>query len=509
MTRIFADSGEHVPVTVLRLAGCQVVGHRTKDKNGYVALQLGAGTRKVKNVPKPERGNFAVSKVEPKRKVVEFRVTDDALIPVGAEITADHFVVGQFVDVTGTSIGKGFAGGMKRWNFGGLRASHGVSISHRSIGSTGGRQDPGKTFKNKKMPGHMGVDRITTLNLKVVQTDIERGLILVEGAVPGAKGGWITVRDAVKKALPRMRRSPASSARRHPMRSPPRLKPRPTPLLRKRRPRRPPPRRVSDMEVKILSLDGKQAGSATLPDAIFALEPRKDLIQRCVNWQLAKRQRGTHKVKFKDEINRTGKKMYRQKGTGSARHGSARVPQFRGGGRVFGPHVRSHAHDLPKKVRALALRHALSAKAKDGGILLIDKASIKDAKTKALSKHFEKLEIVNALIIDGAEIDGRLQERGAQHSEYRRAADPGHQRLRHHAPRQARAHQGRPRCAGGALQMSKAAKTVSDPRLYDVILSPVITEKATTASEHNKVVFKVASTATKPQIKTPSKSCST
>ncbi|MBZ0147176.1 MAG: 50S ribosomal protein L3 [Pseudorhodoplanes sp.] len=203
MTRVFADSGEHIPVTVLRLAGCQVVGHRTKDKNGYVALQLGAVTRKVKNVTKPERGNFAVSKVEPKRKVVEFRVTDDALIPVGAEITADHFVVGQFVDVTGTSIGKGFAGGMKRWNFGGLRASHGVSISHRSIGSTGGRQDPGKTFKNKKMPGHMGVDRITTLNLKVVQTDIERGLILVEGAVPGAKGGWITVRDAVKKALPK------------------------------------------------------------------------------------------------------------------------------------------------------------------------------------------------------------------------------------------------------------------------------------------------------------------
>ncbi len=203
MTRIFADSGEHVPVTVLRLAGCQVVGHRTKDKNGYVALQLGAGTRKVNNVRKPERGNFAVAKVEPKRKVVEFRVTDDALIPVGAEITADHFVVGQFVDVTGTSIGKGFAGGMKRWNFGGLRATHGVSISHRSIGSTGGRQDPGKTFKNKKMPGHMGVDRITTLNLKVVQTDIERGLILVEGAVPGAKGGWITVRDAVKKVMPK------------------------------------------------------------------------------------------------------------------------------------------------------------------------------------------------------------------------------------------------------------------------------------------------------------------
>jgi large subunit ribosomal protein L3 len=203
MTRVFTDAGEHIPVTVLRLGQCQVVAHRTKDQNGYVALQLGAGSRKVKNVSKAERGRFAVAKVEPKAKIVEFRVSDDAVIPVGAEITADHFVVGQFVDVTGTSIGKGFAGGMKRWNFGGLRASHGVSVSHRSIGSTGGRQDPGKTFKNKKMPGHMGVDRITTLNLKVVQLDVDRGLILVEGAVPGAKGGWITVRDAVKKALPK------------------------------------------------------------------------------------------------------------------------------------------------------------------------------------------------------------------------------------------------------------------------------------------------------------------
>jgi large subunit ribosomal protein L3 len=203
MTRIFTDGGEHVPVTVLRLAQCQVIAHRNKDKDGYTALQLGSGTRKVKNVSKAERGRFAVAKVEPKRKIAEFRVDEKGLIPVGAEITADHFVVGQFVDVTGTSVGKGFAGGMKRWNFGGLRATHGVSVSHRSIGSTGGRQDPGKTFKNKKMPGHMGVDRITTLNLRVVSTDVERGLILVEGAVPGSKGGWIAVRDAVKKPLPK------------------------------------------------------------------------------------------------------------------------------------------------------------------------------------------------------------------------------------------------------------------------------------------------------------------
>ncbi len=203
MTRVFTETGEHVPVTVLRLAQCQVVAHRTKDKNGYVALQLGSGARRANNMIKSDRGYFGKQKVEPKRKLAEFRVTEDALIPVGAEITADHFIPGQFVDVCGITIGKGFAGGMKRWNFAGLRASHGVSISHRSIGGTGGRQDPGKTFKNKKMPGHLGVERVTTLNLRVVQTDVERGLLLIEGAVPGAKSGWVTVRDAVKKKLPK------------------------------------------------------------------------------------------------------------------------------------------------------------------------------------------------------------------------------------------------------------------------------------------------------------------
>src|SRR5467141_1503274 len=203
MTRVFTDAGEHVPVTVLRLATCQVVAHRTKDKNGYVALQLGSGARKPKSLTKATRGHFAVAKVEPKRKLAEFRVDESELIPIGAELTADHFVVGQFVDVTGTSIGKGFAGAMKRHNFGGLRASHGVSISHRSHGSTGGRQDPGKVFKNKKMAGHMGDAKVTTLNLKVVRTDPARGLLLVQGAVPGSDGGWITVRDAVKRPLPK------------------------------------------------------------------------------------------------------------------------------------------------------------------------------------------------------------------------------------------------------------------------------------------------------------------
>jgi large subunit ribosomal protein L3 len=208
MTRVFTAANEHVPVTVLKLDGCQVVAHRTKDRNGYTAVQLGAGRAKVKNVSKAERGRFGLAKVEPKMKLAEFRVGEEGLPPVGAEITADHFVVGQFVDVTGTSTGKGFAGSMKRWNFSGLRASHGVSISHRSHGSTGGRQDPGKTFKNKKMAGHLGAERVTTLNLRVIETDPERGLILVEGAVPGTAGSWIYVRDAVKKVLPKEAPSP-------------------------------------------------------------------------------------------------------------------------------------------------------------------------------------------------------------------------------------------------------------------------------------------------------------
>ena len=202
MSRLFSEEGAHVPVTVLKVEKCEVVAVRTTERDGYTAVQLGVGTRKAKNLSKAVRGHFAKAKVEPKRKVAEFRVSADALLDVGAELVANHFVTGQFVDVTGTTIGKGFAGSMKRWNFGGLRASHGVSVSHRSHGSTGNRQDPGRTFPNKKMAGHLGVERVTTLNLRVVSTDVERGLILVEGAVPGVKGGWITVRDAVKKKLP-------------------------------------------------------------------------------------------------------------------------------------------------------------------------------------------------------------------------------------------------------------------------------------------------------------------
>ena len=200
MTRLFKEDGTHVPVTVLHLDAVQVVDARTQERDGYTAVQLGSTLAKVKNVTKAQRGHFARVKVEPRRKLVEFRVAADAVLEPGTVITAAHFVVGQKIDVCGTSKGKGFAGGMKRWNFAGLEASHGVSISHRSLGSTGNRQDPGKTFKNKKMAGHMGQDRITTMNLEVARVDAEQGLIMVHGAVPGAKGGYVLVRDAVKRA---------------------------------------------------------------------------------------------------------------------------------------------------------------------------------------------------------------------------------------------------------------------------------------------------------------------
>ncbi len=202
MSAVFQEDGTQVPVTVLKVDDCRVVAQRTQEKDGYTALQLGVGKAKVKNVSKQMRGHFAKAKVEPTRKLVEFVVSDDGMVDVGAELTVDHFVVGQYVDVTGTSKGKGFAGVMKRWNFGGLRASHGVSVSHRSHGSTGQHQDPGRVFKGKKMAGHMGDRRVTKQNLQVVSTDAAAGLIFVKGAIPGAKGGYLLVKDAAKRKAP-------------------------------------------------------------------------------------------------------------------------------------------------------------------------------------------------------------------------------------------------------------------------------------------------------------------
>ena len=203
MTRLFQEDGRHVPVTVLSLEDCQVVSHRTADRDGYVAVQLGAGSAKQKNVAKPQREHFAKAEVELKARVAEFRLdSEEALLPVGATITADHFLAGQYVDVSGHTQGKGFQGGMKRWGFGGMRATHGVSISHRALGSTGQRQDPGKVFKNKKMAGHMGDKQRTQQNLEIVRTDVPRGLLFVKGSVPGAKNGWLLVRDSVKLPAP-------------------------------------------------------------------------------------------------------------------------------------------------------------------------------------------------------------------------------------------------------------------------------------------------------------------
>jgi large subunit ribosomal protein L3 len=203
MTRLFTAEGNHVPVTVLKVDGVQVIAQRTQEKDGYTAVQLGIGNKKAKRVNKAMRGHFAKANVEPKRKLVEFRVDADKMIDVGAEISAAHFVTGQFVDVTGTTVGKGFQGPMKRWNFAGLEASHGVSVSHRSHGSTGQRQDPGRVFKGKKMAGHMGVERVTTQNLQVVQIDEAKGFIFVKGAVPGNPGGYVFVKDSVKRKLPK------------------------------------------------------------------------------------------------------------------------------------------------------------------------------------------------------------------------------------------------------------------------------------------------------------------
>ncbi|MEH6716994.1 50S ribosomal protein L3 [Parasphingorhabdus flavimaris] len=203
MTRLFQEDGRHVPVTVLSLEECQVVGARNQERDGYFAVQLGAGARKAKNVNKPQREAFAKAEVEPKARVAEFRVdSEDALLPIGATVTADHFIAGQMVDIQGVTQGKGFAGAMKRWGFGGMRATHGVSISHRAHGSTGQNQDPGKVFKGKKMAGHMGARNRTQQNLEIVRTDAARGLIFVRGSVPGSKGGWLLVKDAVKVALP-------------------------------------------------------------------------------------------------------------------------------------------------------------------------------------------------------------------------------------------------------------------------------------------------------------------
>ena len=297
---------------MLQVDNCQVVAVRTEDTDGYIALQLGVGTAKTKNISKPQRGHFAKAKVEPKARLAEFRVSEDALLDVGAEITAAHFMPGQFVDVVGTSIGKGFAGAMKRHNFGGLRASHGVSVSHRSHGSTGQRQSPGKTFKNKKMAGHLGAERVTTQSLEVVAADAERGVLMIKGSVPGSPGGYVLIKDAVKRKAPGELPFPAA------------LREMPADC-------RELAGRSLLMKLTVRNLDNQEVGDIDLADEVFGLPIRRDILARVVNWQLAKRRAGTHKTKGISEIQGTTKKPYKQKGTGRARQGSLRSPQFRGG----------------------------------------------------------------------------------------------------------------------------------------------------------------------------------
>jgi 50S ribosomal protein uL3/50S ribosomal protein L4 len=394
-----------------------VVAQRTEGQERLCRRAARAGQCQGQERLEGERGHFAVAKVEPKRTWPSSAWSDN-LIEVGAELTADHFVVGQFVDVTGTTIGKGFAGGMKRWNFGGLRATHGVSVSHRSIGSTGGRQDPGKTFKNKKMPGHMGDRRVTTQN--VGRPDRRRAR---PDPDPGRRS-----RRCQGRLDPCPRRGQEARSRE---RAPAGFVSGARPLLRERR-----------------TCDGTQDNhSRRRPPARSLSRTRSSVSSRaptsCTAWCATSSQgHGRHaQVKGRSEVDRTGKKIYKQKGTGGARHGAASAPQFRGGGKAFGPVVRSHAIDLPKKVRALALKHALSAKAKTPPDRHRRRCS-EGAKTKPLCGHFGKLDLSSALMIGGADRRPELCSGRPQHPEHRRAAGPGASTSVTSCARQARPDQG-------------------------------------------------------------------
>ena len=413
MTRVFDETGNHVPVTVLSLDDVQVVSQKTADTDGYVALQLGAGQAKVKNVSKALRGHFAKASVLPKRKLAEFRVSDDALVDVGSTFAASHFVAGQQVDVVGITQGKGFAGAMKRHNFGGLRASHGVSISHRSHGSTGQCQDPGKVFKGKKMAGHMGASRVTTQNLTVVTVDDEDNLILIKGAIPGSKNGWVMVSDALKKALPEGVPFPAGLVSDAPVEQPvaeealteeSAAEEAVTEEAQADTATAENTEKGHLMKLDVKTLENKKKGDIELADAVFAIDPREDIVARVVKWQLAKRRAGTHLVKGRSDIARTGKKMFRQKGTGRARAGNGSVSQFRGGGVVHGPVLRGYEHKLPKKVRNLGMKSVLSAKLASGNLIVVDdlKAS---GKTAELKGKLEKLGAINALVVAGESVN--------------------------------------------------------------------------------------------------------
>jgi large subunit ribosomal protein L4 len=369
MTRVFTDEGNHIPVTVLKIDNCQVVAVRTEDTDGYIAVQLGVGTAKTKTGSKPQRGHFAKAKVEPKVRLAEFRVSVDALLEVGAEITAAHFMPGQFVDVVGTSIGKGFAGAMKRHNFGGLRASHGAGKDLQE-------QEDGRP--SRRGAGYDTEPRSDRRRCRSGRLDRQR--------VGTGKPGRLCPCQGCCEAQGSCRTSvPGRLARRS-------------------------GRRGSAgggvlMKLTVRNLDNQDVGDIELADEVFGLPIRRDILARVVNWQLAKRRAGTHKTKGISEIQGTTKKPYKQKGTGRARQGSLRSPQFRGGATIFGPVVRSHEFSLQKKVRKLGLKTALSSKHREGKLVVIDAAHLDEAKTKVLRARFEALGWDSVLIIDGPAVE--------------------------------------------------------------------------------------------------------
>ena len=467
---------------------------RTAEKDGYTAVQLGVGKAKVKNV---SQGRCAAITPRPRSsrsaKLVEFRVTPDALLEVGAELSAAHFVAGQFVDVTGTTIGKGFAGVMKRWNFGGLRATHGVSVSHRSHGSTGQRQDPGKVFKSKKMAGHFGDERVTTQNLQVVASDAERGLIMVEGAVPGADGGYVLVKDAVKRK-PRRR------------------------ICRSRRrcaaPRRPPPKRGGALTMKLQGHQPRQQGgrrASSSPTTVFGAAGARATSSRA--WSTGSSPSAAPartRPRASARSHGTTKKPWRQKGTGRARQGSLRSPQFRGGARDLRP-GRAQPRVRPAEEGAPARRsrpRSRPSRRKASWSCSTRRQLDGRPRPRRSPSSFATLGWDSVLIIDGADARREFRPRRAQHPQRRRAAAAGRQRLRHPAPRHAGPDPGRGAASGGAPEMSRfrfiprdGAEAVARSRCTTSIRSPVITEKATMVSEHNQVTFRVPLDADKRAVK--------
>ena len=500
MSRVFNDAGEHVPVTVLRVDNCQVIAQRTQAQGGYVALQLGAGRVKVKNTTRAVRGHYAKARIEPKRHLFEFRVSEDALVDVGATLAADHFAAGQFVDAVGTSIGKGFAGGMKRHNFSG----------------------PAREPRRIRLAPRPRLDRPVPGPRQGVQGQEDGGPARERAgdrAEPRGRGDGCGARPhhgEGRRAGPEGRRRAAVGCEEAPpagRRSVPGRAPGPSPSRKPAEEAEPEveegvaPEAEDDadgerrggvlVKVDVIDFDAKKVGKIELADEVFGAAVRPDLMHRTVRWQLAKRRAGTHKTKSVAEIRGSTRKPFKQKGTGRARAGSRRAPHHRGGVAQFGPVLRDHAHKLPKKVRKLALKSALSSKQADGKLAIVDSLDLGSARTRVLAERLAGLGWSSALVIDGDEIDAGFARAARNLTGSSGAAPARRQRLRHSPPRSPGADP-----QGGGKPASEARMSVEPKeRWYDTILGPVVTEKSTQGSENNQVTFRVRTDATKPQIK--------